>query len=120
MKRNTKAHADVLFMELISSLKPHQISILEPYLKDTALDVFCGLINFLLSNPSADKFGHKKKKIAKLVKANKEIFEKIAGKNSAGKKFKHKRKVISGAGFPLIPILSAVIPSIITAISSRL
>lgn len=112
---NTKSskHKDLDFLKVIAEIKPAQFAAIEPYLQKDAIDVICGFFNYLLSNPSAEKFGQKKKKIAKLLKQNKELLKNIAGCNTAGKHFNRKRKVLMGSGFPLIPILSAAIPAII-------
>ena len=121
MMENTKRkkHNDVALLEVISKLKPQHFAVLEPYLKDSAIDILSGLLNFLLSNPKAAKFGRKRKKIAELVNSNRTLFDKIAGNKTSGIKVKQKRKIISGSGFPIIPILTAVIPSIVSAIAAR-
>ena len=114
-----KKHKDVDFLKAVAELKPHQLTSIEPFLDKCGIDTICGFFNYLLSNPSAENFGSKRKKIAKLLKQNKEILSKIAGKNTAGRYFKKKRKVLMGSGFPLIPLLSAAIPAIISMIAKK-
>ena len=107
-------HVDLKFMKIIAKLKTDEFKILLPMLTDKAVDIICSLLNYLLRNPNLHF--KNRKKLKKLILDNEEIIRQIASDVTAGRLFKKKRKLVVTGGFPLLAIISAAIPSLLSAI----
>ena len=108
-------HADLKFIKIISKLKVDEFEILLPLLTDKAVDIICSLLNYLMQNPKNVTFKNRRK-LKKLILDNKEIIRQIASDVSAGRMFKKKRKLVVTGGFPLLAIISAALPTLLSSI----
>ena len=98
-----KANKKGELQELIKNLDP------------SAIDKICRcLFNVVYCEKCHPKSSKKRKTLRKLMLKNRGAVETLTRYSPSTKKIEEKRKILQSGGFPLLPILSAVIPTLIS------
>ena len=111
-KKSTK-----ILLKALNKLKKDELNVLMDNFNDNGVNHVCEIFHNILHNnirPTKSKLPALKKHMIKNRK-NIEFLSKFSPKK---RDIEEKRKILQSGGFPLIPILSAVVPAIISAISS--
>ena len=84
-------------------------------LDHSAIDKICRcLFNVVYHENCRPKNSKKRKSLRKLMLKNRDSVEFLTNYSPSTKKIEEKRKILQSGGFPLLPILSAVIPTLIS------